>query len=100
MKLSAFLALPENANANMVVPLSWCPHLEQVSRDPPERLDAKTACEAPDCGHVGENWICLVCQAIYCSRYVKEHMVIHSAENEGHIIALSFSDLSVWCRAF
>ena len=49
-----------------------------------------------ECGHVGENWICLICLTIHCSRYVKEHMLIHGAEKE-HSVTLSFSDISVWC---
>lgn len=31
-----------------------------------------------------------------CSRYVKSHMVDHNAQS-GHMLVLSFSDLSVWC---
>ena len=26
--LKEFLALPENAEANYVIPLTWCPHLD------------------------------------------------------------------------
>ena len=47
-------------------------------------------------GFQGENWICLVCHKVFCSRYVNEHMVIHSAEAQ-HLVTLSFSDISVWC---
>lgn len=32
-----------------------------------------------DCGNAGENWICLECKMVYCSRYVKCHMVNHNA---------------------
>ena len=69
----------------------------------------------------GENWICLTCNAIRCSRYVNGHCKDHwkntkrqQEEEEdkkvgdtacitartdriGHCIALSLQDLSVWC---
>ena len=69
-----------------------------------------------------ENWMCLECGAIRCSRYANGHALEHwndtvreEAEQEtktegikannttdstckdGHCIAVSFSDLSVWC---
>jgi len=31
-----------------------------------------------DCENRGENWICLECQKIFCSRYVKGHMAAHN----------------------
>ena len=96
MTLAGYLALPENKDANLVMPLSWCPHLDTVTSEPvPTNIDVhKASCE--ECGHVGENWICLICLTIHCSRYVKEHMLIHGTENE-HSVTLSFSDISVWC---
>ena len=33
---------------------------------------------------------------VYCSRYVKEHMVKHG-ETTGHPMVLSYADLSNWC---
>jgi len=60
----------------------------------------------------GENWICLECKAIRCSRYVNGHCEDHwkntkcdeistmkqdESEAMGHCIALSLQDLSVWC---
>ena len=96
MTLSDYLALPENRGANIVQPLQWCPHLESVTSDSlPTNIDVlQSKCE--ECENVGENWICLVCLSIHCSRYVKEHMLIHGTSSE-HPIALSFSDISVWC---
>jgi hypothetical protein len=56
--LQEFLSLPENKEANMVVPLTWCPHLETtVTSQVPEKVDIKSPCK--ECKHVGENWICL-----------------------------------------
>ena len=43
-----------------------------------------------------ENWVCLTCYEIRCSRYVNGHQNDHFKET-GHCIAASFSDLSVWC---
>ena len=33
---------------------------------------------------------------VFCSRFVNEHMLMHSLE-AGHLMCLSYSDLSVWC---
>jgi len=56
-----------------------------------------------------ENWICLECNATRCSRYISGHCKDHwlftrdkASENNnedciGHCIAVSVSDLSVWC---
>ncbi len=95
MTLAKLLSMPENANANLVMPLSWCPHLETIKNDiKSEDFDIGKKCES--CDNIGENWICLVCHKVFCSRYVMEHMLMHGLESE-HLMALSFSDLSVWC---
>ncbi|XP_067833888.1 histone deacetylase 6 [Heptranchias perlo] len=77
-----------------VTPLSWCPHLEMVQPIPTSGLNVSQVCE--DCGSVGENWVCLTCFQVHCGRYVNEHMVLHSV-NSGHLIVLSYADLSAWC---
>lgn len=54
----------------------------------------------------GENWLCLHCGKIRCSRYVNAHGVAHWKETKqldsidgfGHCIALSLEDFSVWCH--
>lgn len=43
-----------------------------------------------------ENWFCLTCESIFCSRYEQGHMSTHF-EEVGHAVALSFSDGSFWC---
>lgn len=48
------------------------------------------------CLSTAENWMCLSCHAVLCGRYVMEHMLYHNLETT-HPLALSFSDLSVWC---
>lgn len=62
--LKQFLALPENKDATLVVPLQWCPHLEtsSVASEPPDSIDPKAPCL--QCGNVGENWICLACNEV------------------------------------
>lgn len=35
-------------------------------------------------------------QQIYCSRYVNQHMLLHT-QNTNHPIVLSFYDISMWC---
>lgn len=45
---------------------------------------------------INSNEIILLSFQVFCSRYVKSHMVEHAGK-AGHKIALSFADLSVWC---
>ncbi|PVD24115.1 hypothetical protein C0Q70_14585 [Pomacea canaliculata] len=77
-----------------VQPLPWCPHLNSVQPLPQEGLDTHAPCQ--DCGDLKENWVCLTCYKVLCSRFVQEHMAGHS-KDEGHPLVLSYRDLSVWC---
>ncbi|XP_068656887.1 uncharacterized protein [Aristolochia californica] len=43
-----------------------------------------------------ENWLCLSCKDVLCGRFINKHMLEHFQETD-HCIALSYSDLSVWC---
>lgn len=61
---------------------------------PNTAIDSNAVCE--QCSSTAENWLCLSCYKILCGRYVMEHMLFHSIETS-HPLALSFSDLSVWC---
>ncbi|TRY79116.1 hypothetical protein TCAL_06597 [Tigriopus californicus] len=93
--LADILADSENANANLVMPKPWCEHLKtNVTQKPWTEVSLKDPCQT--CGNVGENWLCLICQEVHCSRYVQEHMLFHSIENH-HLMSVSFSDLSAWC---
>ena len=83
------------AGAVLVTPLEWCPHLgEHVTAPAPAKVDLKTPCGS--CANEGENWLCLRCHEVFCSRYVNEHMLFHGLEKT-HLLSISFSDLSVWC---
>ncbi|XP_050210496.1 uncharacterized protein LOC126660847 isoform X1 [Mercurialis annua] len=83
----------------------------------PGWVEAKTSCDhlggslcgdlthipGPDtpchrCQHPNENWLCLSCKDVLCSRFVNKHMLQHYHETT-HCVALSYSDLSVWCFA-
>ena len=52
---------------------------------------------------VDENWLCLKCGKVLCSRYRNEHCLLHQLESsekddgECHSVCLSFADLSFWC---
>ena len=47
----------------------------------------------------GENWWCLKCGGIYCSRYVNGHGVKHYEDNpKHHCVMIGLADLSVWCH--
>ncbi|KAH9510057.1 Histone deacetylase 6 [Bulinus truncatus] len=77
-----------------VAPLPWCPHLVEVQPLPAPGINVREPCST--CADRTENWVCLVCYKVECSRFVNQHMVRHKEES-GHSMALSFSDLSVWC---
>eukprot|EP01099_Mayorella_cantabrigiensis_P007259 TRINITY_DN6355_c0_g1_i1.p1 TRINITY_DN6355_c0_g1~~TRINITY_DN6355_c0_g1_i1.p1 ORF type:complete len:152 (-),score=39.60 TRINITY_DN6355_c0_g1_i1:155-568(-) len=77
-----------------VVPKFDCSHTHSIK--PELTVPPLWKCEGTDCGHEEENWLCLTCSKIFCSRYVKGHMAEHKNQS-GHPIALSFSDLTVWC---
>ena len=62
-KLAELLAGPGFA----IYPLPWCPHLETgVNDDLPESISTKSPCVR--CGDSSENWLCLVCHVVHCSR--------------------------------
>ncbi|XP_023297064.2 histone deacetylase 6 isoform X1 [Lucilia cuprina] len=85
----------ENNEMFAVVPLKNCPHLSQLHLgDVPKTINTSMPCH--ECSSTAENWMCLSCQRVLCGRYVMEHMLYHNLETS-HPLALSFSDLSVWC---
>jgi histone deacetylase 6 len=78
-----------------VQPLLFCPHLEEINQpDDNVKIDARAPCVK--CADRKENWICLSCYQVYCSRFVNGDMSAHH-EATKHPMALSFSDMSVWC---
>jgi len=116
-----------NDQGGPVVPISDCPHVKNHVKLPVEGLPSPYArCshgtasstlgrakgEFMDDGSCpsGENWICLECGIVGCSRYINGHGLMHYEESlkseetkgkdgAGHCIAVSLADLSVWCHA-
>jgi uncharacterized UBP type Zn finger protein len=77
-----------------VEPKKDCPHV-YVCVAPMLEFELSDACV--DCGNTGENWVCLACSKVYCSRYVKGHMAAHqSKKGLRHSVCFSFSDFSFW----
>ena len=92
------LDLPEklkNAECSFVAE-----HDDDNDDDPQQQQNGNNNNNCPP----GENWLCLECGKVYCSRYVNAHGVGHWEETksgedmEGHCIAASLADLSVWCH--
>ena len=83
-----------------VEPKLDCPHGHRVPTSAQalslKRAQSILSSPCGQCKERTENWVCLECLCVFCSRYVRKHMVKHSAET-GHLIAFSFSDCSVWC---
>ncbi|CAI2182319.1 14377_t:CDS:2 [Funneliformis geosporum] len=75
-----------------------CPHIQDhVSPDWAKvTIDVSKPCTV--CNDASENWRCLECQGVYCSRYIKGHAAEHN-QDTSHPISVSFSDLSTWCYA-
>ncbi|PKI71642.1 histone deacetylase 6 [Punica granatum] len=73
-----------------------CDHLGSLSTDLLHIPTPDTPCNR--CDHPSENWLCLCCKGVLCSRFVNKHMLQHYQQSN-HSLALSFSDLSVWCFA-
>ncbi|KAL5262113.1 hypothetical protein ACHWQZ_G007722 [Mnemiopsis leidyi] len=77
-----------------VHPKTWCEHLAEHVRPAPLELSANPPCTV--CQDSAESWFCLTCYQPFCSRYVKEHGLLHALDAT-HLMTLSMSDLSVWC---
>ncbi|KAL8540437.1 hypothetical protein ACS0TY_001873 [Phlomoides rotata] len=71
-----------------------CDHLGSLSSDLVHIPTPDATCKR--CQHPEENWLCLCCKDVLCSRFVNKHMLQHY-QQDNHNLALSYSDLSVWC---
>ena len=77
-----------------VIPKMDCPHVRQLKVTPnTTNIDPMANCET--CGET-ENWVCLHCAKILCSRYKNGHMREHCLKNEHHLV-VSLTDFSCWC---
>ena len=100
------------------ISLKRCPHLDYLEEPLAEPSTLRFGQPCADGCPCGENWICLFCAGTRCSRYVKGHCLAHWKETAavaersltvaeaaqgkqalGHHLAISLSDLSVWCYA-
>ena len=81
-----------------ITPKDDCPHVtaENLAEDYSIFNDIMVDTACTDCVNTNENWVCLKCGIVKCSRYVNEHMLMHALDSS-HALALSFSDLSFWC---
>ncbi|XP_047329087.1 histone deacetylase 6 [Impatiens glandulifera] len=73
-----------------------CDHLNSLSSDLTHIPIPNNNTPCTSCLNPTENWLCLCCKDVFCSRFVNKHM-LHHFHTTTHGIALSFSDLSVWC---
>uniref|UniRef100_A0A915PK87 UBP-type domain-containing protein n=1 Tax=Setaria digitata TaxID=48799 RepID=A0A915PK87_9BILA len=79
-----------------VVPLPECPHLVEIRELPAEGVNALVNSSCSTCHSNVEQWVCLTCYSVNCGRYIAGHAVHHQMRT-GHSMALSLTDLSVWC---
>ncbi|XP_078435427.1 histone deacetylase-like protein isoform X2 [Wolffia australiana] len=71
-----------------------CEHLPTMSNDLIHIPPPDSCCSR--CHHPSENWLCLGCKDVLCSRFINKHMLNHHKET-GHSLALSYSPLDeIW----
>lgn len=79
----------------LVTPLPASPSAQFVAATLPASVSLDAPCE--ECGHVGDNMICLGDNRILCGRLVQQHAMRHcTREGMRCKLAMSFLDLSVW----
>jgi len=87
---AADIEMDDGAGFHYAMPRADCPHLGSVGR---WTVPPTASCQV--CGET-ECWVNVTDGQIACSRYKQAHAVKH-AEETGHCVALSLSDLSFWC---
>lgn len=93
----------ENDQGGIVIPKQTCEHVQHVQLLKVFKPIEKNQCA--DCESSTENWLCLSCEEIHCSRYVNNHgeehwlftLLTDEQSNIGHCLTISLQDLSVWC---
>ncbi|GJD07453.1 NAD-dependent protein deacetylase hst2 [Galdieria sulphuraria] len=96
-------AYPVDGGIFAVEPKYDCEHINQLQLDDAlfseERLVGYFSGHCERCEEREENWVCLSCARLLCSRYINGHMKQHFTESEDgqHAVALSLLDLSLWC---
>ncbi|KAL7002890.1 hypothetical protein U1Q18_004049 [Sarracenia purpurea var. burkii] len=84
----------DGSEAGWVEARTSCDHLASLSSDLTHIPTPDSHCNR--CQHPNENWLCLCCKDVLCSRFINKHMLEHYQETN-HCLALGYSDLSVWC---
>ena len=79
-----------------VVPKTDCPHcldsmIEHLDNAITSLNSLLVTSPCRECADNSECWFCLVCENVFCSRYVKAHMSTHYDEMK-HAVAFSFED--------
>ncbi len=109
-----------NDKGGAIIPIDDCPHLVYLGLDA-NQMEFDNVCtyyedEGGPKGGLkgeiidgkcpsGENWLCLTCGVVRCSRYVNGHCKEHCENMKNrdggqgiqHCVAASLQDLSVWC---
>ncbi|UJR30750.1 hypothetical protein I4U23_018270 [Adineta vaga] len=94
---------PDSDQGGIVIPTQTCEHVQHVPLV--EKLVNIDNHQCTDCESTKENWLCLSCGEIHCSRYVNNHgeghwlftLLTDEQYNTGHCLTISLQDLSVWC---
>ncbi|XP_057990444.1 uncharacterized protein LOC110650096 [Hevea brasiliensis] len=90
------LMMIQGSESGWVEARTSCDHLGSLSSDLSHIPTADNPCNR--CHHPSENWLCLSCKEVLCSRFVNKHMLQHYRQMN-HCVVLSYSDLSIWCYA-
>ena len=81
-----------------VAPKDDCPHIEdlKIPEEFVEQADKYFHTPCQECGDSAENWMCIACGYVGCSRYVSGHFRQHGDKEAEvcHRLGISFSDLS------
>ena len=93
----------ETDQGGTIIPKQTCEHVQYVQLL--EELNPIDNNQCIDCESTNENWLCLSCGEIHCSRYVNNHgeghwlftLLTDEQYNIGHCLTISLQDLSVWC---
>eukprot|EP00124_Ichthyophonus_hoferi_P002003 Ihof_evm7s122 gene=Ihof_evmTU7s122 len=94
---------PAEGDRFAVEPLTTCPHEQAHPHKPMSSAEVAKLLEqgCRVCDDKTENWLCMNCNGVMCSRYVNGHMFTHVLCSGEHTpdcqYAISFSDLSTWC---
>ncbi|PIA33161.1 hypothetical protein AQUCO_04200135v1 [Aquilegia coerulea] len=73
-----------------------CEHLNSLASDLSHIPTPHTPCYR--CQHPAENWLCLCCKDVFCSRFVNKHMLQHY-QQRNHCLALSYRRSSHYTTA-